>query len=199
MRAWSKTPLNFSVKAQRHYDPHEDQHMISDNSWRTHCGVVNIMKSALLMGSISEQAWLPLNGPIKHWWGSHPKPAAEGLMAAGQFGWLQEVKASGPRPGSIHYPAPAATHSQSQPPPEQSFNGSFLLRDSPQRRPALDAWLDHHTDSPSLKVGSGDASSRYGDTLDGREVNLVYDQHLLQNYLQGNHIFPHIPFLKKNT
>lgn len=30
-------------------------------------------------------------------------------MAAGQFGWLQEVKASGPRPGLIHYPAPAAT------------------------------------------------------------------------------------------
>ncbi len=118
-------------------------------------------------------------------------------MAAGQFGWLQEVKASGPRPGSIHYPAPAATHSQSQPPPEQPFNGSFLLRDSPQRRPALDAWLDHHTDSPSLEVGWGDASSRYGDTLDGREVNLVYDQHLLQNYLQGNHIFHHIPFLKK--
>ncbi|ROL42347.1 hypothetical protein DPX16_8226 [Anabarilius grahami] len=68
-------------------------------------------------------------------------------MAAGRFGWSREVKASGLCPGLIHYPAPAATHSQ--PPPKQPFTGSFLLRDSLTHRPALDAWLDHHSSSPT--------------------------------------------------
>jgi len=59
--------------------------------------------------------------------------AAEGLMTAGWFGWSREVKASEPCPELIHYPAPAATHSQ--PPPKQPFTGSFLLRDSLTQRP----------------------------------------------------------------
>lgn len=117
-------------------------------------------------------------------------------MAAGQFGWLQKVKASGPRPGLIHYPAPAATHSQ--PPPKQPFTGSFLLRDSPPRRPVLDTWLDHHTGSPSLEVGWGDVSHLdMGTSQMAKRLTWVYDQHLLQDCLQGNHTFPHIPFQKK--
>lgn len=154
--------------------------MISDNSWRTHYGVVNIMKSALLMGSISEQARPPLNGLLN----IDEEVIRETSVAAGQFGWSQEVKASGPRPGLIHYPAPAAT--RSQPPPKQPFTGSFLLRDSPPRRPVLDTWLDHHTSSPSCETSQLPERLTWG-----------YEQHLLQYCLQGNRRFPRIVFQKK--